>query len=446
MARARPNILYLHSHDTGRWIQPYGYAVATPHLQRFAEQGVVFRNAFAVSPTCSPSRAALLTGEYPHECGMHGLASPPWNYRLCEPRRLLMHALADTGYHNVLGGVHHVGAKTAAEVTAHGFHDVLNTDNLCEDVADLDRRAARFVARPRSAPWFLALGFDQTHRDNRQGRANTGAAFSQPNPYEVARLDSRYSRPPANIPDLPETRADAASFKEGVRRLDARIGTVLDALERSGQASRTLVIITTDHGVAWPGMKCTLTDEGLGVMLMLRGPGGFTGGRVVDELVTHLDLCPTIGELAGVPRRRWWRGASLMPRPRQRVRPLHREVFAEQNWHELPDPQRAVRTTRYKLVRRLASHGPAERNCDEGPTKRVLRGAGFFDRPRARESLYDLVLDPLEQCDRATDPALADVRRRLGLSLERWMKQTGDAFPSGRIPAPPGGGKPARSR
>jgi len=71
---ARPNILYLHSHDTGRTIQPYGHAVATPHLQRLADQGVLFRRAFCAAPTCSPSRAALLTGQCPHSSGMLGLA------------------------------------------------------------------------------------------------------------------------------------------------------------------------------------------------------------------------------------------------------------------------------------------------------------------------------------------------------------------------------------
>ena len=63
----RPNILYIRSHDTGRYIQPYGYGVSTPNMQRFAEQGVLFRNAFCAAPTCSPSRAALRTGQYPHK-------------------------------------------------------------------------------------------------------------------------------------------------------------------------------------------------------------------------------------------------------------------------------------------------------------------------------------------------------------------------------------------
>jgi arylsulfatase A-like enzyme len=75
----RPNILYLHSHDTGRYIQPYGHAVPTPHMQKLAEEGILFRKAFCAGPTCSPSRAALLTGASPHSCGMTGLAHRGWS-------------------------------------------------------------------------------------------------------------------------------------------------------------------------------------------------------------------------------------------------------------------------------------------------------------------------------------------------------------------------------
>ncbi len=74
----KPNIIYLNSHDTGRWIQPYGYPVSTPNLQCFAEDAVVFRNAYCMNPTCSPNRAAMLTGQAPHSSGMLGLAHMGW--------------------------------------------------------------------------------------------------------------------------------------------------------------------------------------------------------------------------------------------------------------------------------------------------------------------------------------------------------------------------------
>src|SRR5215467_5443313 len=103
---SRPNILYLHSHDTGRYIQPYGHAIATPHLQRLAEQGVLFRQAFSAAPTCSPSRAALLTGQAPHSSGMLGLAHR--GFALHDYHQHIVHTLRAAGYTSTLIGMQHV--------------------------------------------------------------------------------------------------------------------------------------------------------------------------------------------------------------------------------------------------------------------------------------------------------------------------------------------------
>ena len=438
MSTVRPNILYLHSHDTGRLVQPCGHTVPTPHLQAFASQGVRFRQAFSVAPTCSPSRAALLTGMYPHACGMHGLASPPWNYRVDCPERLLPNVLAAHGYVTALGGVHHIGGKALREIREQGFQVLLHEANRCEDVPDLHERAAHFLAQPPGAPWFLAVGFDQTHRDNRQGDPASGTCFSQPSPYDARQLPLRDIAPPAPLPDTPETRRDLTSFAEGARRLDQRIGHVLAALERSGAADNTLVIITTDHGPAFPGMKCNLTDHGLGVMLMLRGPGGFRGGRALDAMVTQLDLFPTIVELAGLGRCPWLEGKSLTALLQEEPAPAHVEIFAEQGWHEAPEPARCVRTDRHKLVRRADPVGPKAANCDEGPSKRVMLAAGFFERDLGRELLFDLAADPHETRNRIDDPSLAGVRAELRDALDRWMRRTNDPFLHGETVPPPG--------
>ena len=104
----RPNIVYLHSHDTGRHIQPYGHQVPTPNIQRLADQGLLFRQAFSAAPVCSGSRAALLTGEYSHTNGMLGLAHR--GYRLADYDHHLVHTLRDAGYTSTLIGEQHVSA------------------------------------------------------------------------------------------------------------------------------------------------------------------------------------------------------------------------------------------------------------------------------------------------------------------------------------------------
>lgn len=430
------NILYLHSHDTGRYVQPYGYSVSTPNIQRFAEEGVLFRQAFCVSPTCSPSRAGLLTGEYPHECGMHGLASPAWGYRLRQPGHLLAHVLSEAGYLTALAGIQHLAKAPASDERSLGYQQFLNERDFGEDEPDTHERAARFITQPHDQPWYLSVGLDETHRDSRKGDPSTGTHFSKHHPYDPASLDARYQRGPALFPDTPEIRRDMASYAEGVRRLDERYGVVLDALRQSGQADHTLVILTTDHGLAWPGMKCTLTDHGLGVTLILRGPGGFTGGRVVDSMVTHLDVFPTIMELIDREPPRHLRGRSLLPLIRGEIATLHDRIFAEQGWHEVAEPQRAVRTARHKYIRRLDPVGPKHDNCDEGPAKNLLAPAGWFDRDLGSEQLFDLWLDPLETCNRIDDPALAGVRAGLREALDRWMVDTDDPLLAGE-PVPP---------
>jgi arylsulfatase A-like enzyme len=117
----RPDILYIHSHDTGRFIQPYGHAVPTPHLQRLAGEGVLFRQAFCAAPTCSPSRAALLTGRYPHEVGMLGLAHR--GHRLTDNRLHLLHTLKAAGYYTALSGMQHVIDQSQVEQL--GYDSVL---------------------------------------------------------------------------------------------------------------------------------------------------------------------------------------------------------------------------------------------------------------------------------------------------------------------------------
>src|SRR4051794_2972070 len=288
-----PNIVYLHSHDTGRHVQPYGYAVQTPNIQRLAEQGVLFRQAFSAAPVCSPSRAALLTGEYSHTNGMLGLAHR--GYRLNDVTHHLVHTLSRAGYTSALAGEQHLSADPAEL----GYDEILAVgSNRAADVAPVAAAAAQRLPEP----FFLGAGFFETHRD-----------------YPAAD-DGRYTRAPANLPDMPEIRADMAAFEASAHALDAGVGTVLEALP-----DNTLVILTTDHGLAFPGAKATLTDRGIGVLLILRGPR-FAGGRVSDALVSQLDVFPTICELIGIERPEWLRGRSLLSESND-------AVFAEMTFH-----------------------------------------------------------------------------------------------------------------
>src|SRR3954447_21521578 len=295
-----PNILYIHSHDTGRYVQPYGFQVPTPNIQMLADQGVLFREAFCAAPTCSGSRASLLTGLYCHNNGMLGLAHRGW--KLNDYGQHWVHALRRAGYRSTLIGEQHISVDP--EVI--GYDAILPVDsNHAEKVAPLTIDALRDAP---SDPWFMSVGFFETHRD-----------FSAP----TSVRDTLYSLPPANLPDQPETRRDMAEFKASVRSLDQGIGAVLHALHDLRLVDDTLVICTTDHGIAFPGSKATLSDRGTGVMLIIRGPGAFSGGKVIDQPVTHLDVYPTLCEVAGVEPPDWLQGESLIPLLRREVNVLH---------------------------------------------------------------------------------------------------------------------------
>ena len=292
----RPNILYIHSHDTGCMTSPYGYSVPTPNLHRLASEGVLFRQAYCAAPTCSPSRASLLTGECAHSNGMLGLVNrgfsmTPEGYEHHIVRTLRREA----GYYSALIGLQHI----AKDPHAIGYDYVESPiPEPWNGVASVTPRAVRFIHSRPKEPFWLTVGYFETHR-----------------PYHDAAPadDERYIELPKPISDAPPSRQDMANFHESVRTLDWGVGEVIAALKATGMLENTLIISTTDHGIAWPTMKCNLFDGGIGVHMVIRGPGGFTGGKVCDSLVSQLDVYPTICELLNIKQPKWLQGRSFLP-------------------------------------------------------------------------------------------------------------------------------------
>ena len=402
----RPNIVYLHSHDTGRHIQPYGHQVPTPNIQRLADQGLLFRQAFSAAPVCSGSRAALLTGEYSHTNGMLGLAHR--GYRLADYDHHLVHTLRDAGYTSTLIGEQHV----AADPLDIGYDQII--DLRSHQASEVAPAAAKAI-READGPSFLSVGFFETHRD-----------FFEP----TSVRDALYSLPPANLPDTPATRRDMAAYKASARALDQGVGTVLDAIEDEN----TLVIFTTDHGLAFPGAKATLTDRGIGVLLIVRGPGGFTGGRVSDALVSQVDIFPTVCDLLGLESPEWVRGRSLLPLARKDADEVNDAVFAEITFHAAYEPQRAVRTKRYKYIRRYEK--PVLANIDDSPSKDYLLAHGLAERDAPSEALYDLVFDPNEAHNLVDEEP--EIAAELRARLLAWMEETDDPLLDGPVAPAPG--------
>jgi N-sulfoglucosamine sulfohydrolase len=339
---------------------------------------------------------------------------PNIGYRLADYDHHLVHTLRDAGYWSALIGEQHL----SSDPEDIGYDRVVEIDsNHAHDIAPATAALLREAVRE---PFFLSVGFFETHRD-----------YFEP----TSVRDALYSLPPANLPDTPATRRDMAAYKASARSLDQGVGAVLNALDEHDLADDTLVVFTTDHGLAFPGAKATLTDRGLGVLLIVRGPGGFHGGRVCDALVSQIDLFPTICELAGIATPEWARGRSLLPLVRREAVEVNDAIFGEITYHAAYDPQRAVRTRRYKYIRRFDNghEGPVLANIDDSPSKEELLDHGLAARAVAAEELYDLVFDPNEAANLAGGVAYADIVADLRELLATWMAQTGDPLLEGPI-------------
>ena len=407
----RPNIVYIHSHDTGRLIRPYGYDVPTPNLQRLAAGGVLLRRCFCAAPTCSPSRAALLTGQSPHGAGMLGLANRGCS--LGRPDHHIVATLKRAGYFAALSGIQHL--------VPDADRSVLGYDAVLAGRGDPPERAAvEFLDAAPDQPFFLSVGFVETHR---------------PFPPADADIDPARCPAPETVPETPATREDMARYMTMARRLDRKMGDVFAALDRNGLAANTLVICTTDHGASFPRMKGFLTDGGIGVMLILRGPGPFAGGKVVDGLASQIDLFPTICDVADIDPPDWLEGVSLLPLVTGAASAVRDEVFAEVTYHAAYEPMRCVRTDRHKYIRRYDGRTrPVLCNMDASPSKDAWLAAGCADIDPEAEALYDLVLDPRELNNLLArsdaQPTLADMRAR----LDAWMRRTDDPLLAGQVP------------
>jgi arylsulfatase A-like enzyme len=401
------NILYMHAHDIGRFASIYGAEVETPNLEQFAAAGAtVFTNAFNTAPTCSPSRAGLLTGEYPHQAGMLGLAH--LGHSLTRPERHLAHWLRNNGYTTVLSGVQHVFDFNHPELLP--YDEVMELDwsggTAGRDVSTAKGAVQWLEKHDGAKPFFLSVGFFWPHVPLPE--VSEGAPENRIKPW----------------PDVEAGRLDTAALRQAMTHTDACIGQVLDALAASRFADDTLVLITTDHGIPFPLNKATLLDRGTGVLFMLRVPG-IHGPARSDALVSQLDFFPTICELTGLEPPEWLQGESLLP-VLKGVDTQREAVYLQTNHHVDYEPMRAVRTRTHKLIRHCADALRCRANVDATHLKDYVSAQGFFDENVPEWELYDLENDPDEQNNLAGHAEVRTLQDELQEMLTDWMRATND--------------------
>ena len=391
------------------------------------------RRTSSGSPTrgcCSARRSArrrraraaaprLLTGEY--SAHQRDAGPGPPRLRLADYDHHLVHTLRDAGYSSALIGEQHLSRDPACSATTTSSRSTPRTSTTSRPPRP------RSLRERRREPFFLSVGFFETHRE-----------YFEP----TSVRDALYSLPPANLPDTPETRRDMAAYKASARSLDQGVGAVLNALDEHDLADDTLVILTTDHGLAFPGAKATLTDRGHRRAADHARPGrlprrpGLRRARLPDRPLPD-DLRARRDRAA----RTGLQGRSLLPLLRREVDEINDAVFAEITFHAAYEPQRAVRTKRYKYIRRFDDRprGPGARRTSTTARARTCcsRRAGRARRCRARSSTTSSSTRS-EAHNLAADPAHARVLAELRERLERWMQETDDPLLDGAVPAPPG--------
>lgn len=514
-AAEKPNILFIFADDWGRYAGAYApldgrpsinEVIKTPHIDRVAREGVLFKNAFVPAPSCTPCRSSLLSGRYFWNTGRAAiLEGAQWDAAI--PSWPL--ALRDAGWH--IGKSHKVwspgtpgdapigGQQFAYEKAGRDLNNFSETaTRLVRDGATVEAAREKMLAQVRGnfdafladrkagQPWHYFFGTTTTHRTWVKG---SGKALWGIEP------DALKGKLHPYLPDVPEVREDVADYLGEVQALDAYVGVLLRRLEEAGELEKALVVISGDHGMpGMPGGKCNLYDFGSGVALVARVPGG-KGGRVVDDFVNLMDLAPTFLDAAGVKHPEGMNARSLWP---VLTSEKSGQVDPERTWVVLgrerhvanareesrPYPMRALRTADFLYIRNFAPErwpmgAPGEVTADSAPSAQRLESetrAAFADidagptkawliahrhdpqwkwhydfafGKRPAEELYDLRKDPGQTRNVAADPAYAAPKSDLAAQLMKTLAENTDPRASGgevRFEQPPytDAGRPAK--
>lgn len=425
----RPNIVVAIADD---WSYPHASiygdrTVSTPNIDRLAREGARFTHAFVASPSCTPSRAALLTGQAVHRLeeggNLHGFL----------PKRYAVYPdhLEQTGYAVGFSGKgwgpgrFEQGGRTRnpAGPQFKTFDDFL-------------------AQRPKGSPFSFWFGTSDPHRPYEPG---SGAGSG---------LKADSVRVPGFLPDTVEVRNDILDYYFEVQRFDRDLGRIIEALERAGELDNTIIIVTSDNGMPFPRAKANVYDSGARVPLVIRWPGVARPGTVIESFVSLTDFAPTVLEGTGVQALEGSTGRSVVPLLRGESQPGRDRVFVERERHanvrrgDLSYPVRAIRTKDYLYIRNLrpdrwpagdpqqyVAVGPFG-DIDGSPSKSVLLDrqsdraiAPFFNLATAKrqaEELYDLRRDPDQLKNVAGQAAHRAAQQRLRADLDRWMRETGD--------------------
>lgn len=438
--QSRPNIVWVSAEDMGPRVGAYGDEVArTPNIDQLATEGVRYTRAFTTAGVCSPSRAAIITGMHQSSIGAHHMrtlsgapfAPPPAPYSVVPP--------------------HYV--KTFTEyLRAAGYY---TSNNVKEDYQfetpftawDESSKTAHWRNRPDpDQPFFAVFNFTTTHESRVWPNPRAAAeamGFNNPNaPTSLPPLvtDPNAVDVPPYYPDTPVVRRDIAQQYDNIARMDEQVGEILQQLEEDGLVENTIVFFWSDHGDGLPRHKRWVYDSGLHVPVIVRAPGYLDPNTTDDQLMSFIDLAPTVLSLARVEPPVHMQGRAFLGHYANN-KPLHNHIYAARDrFDEQYDMVRAVRDRQYKYIRNYYPQQPyvlwmAYPNVNATMQELFrLHAAGELEGPqtlwmsdtRPVHELYDINADPYEVNNLAYDPAYANVLTQLQRELDTWMNDIGD--------------------
>ena len=426
-----PNVILFIADDVS-W-NDYGCygneGVRTPSIDALADGGIRFTNAYLTASSCSPSRASIVTGRYPHNNGKAAELHLPIADRL----PWLPEELRDLGYYTALSGKNHMKRVHPKDEAP---FDHIDNGRSTEKGASRGGEA-NWVAltrnRPSDKPFFFWFASNDAHRgwDNQWERLAYGLK-TRPEDVVV----------PPFLMDTPGTREDLALYYNEITRFDYYIGQVVKELASQGALENTLIFVLADNGRPFPRAKTRLHDSGMKTALVAHWPDGISSNGDSSSLVSVIDLAPTIIEAAGGKPGPTFQGLSLASIFEDRSATPRRYAFSEHNWHDYEALGRSIRGKGFLYLENdrpeLALQGPADsvRSVSHADLVKA-RDAGYlnsaqqdvFLAPRPKVEFYDVTKDPHQLKNLAGDPEYSKIQNQLAKLLRRWRTETGDSVP-----------------
>lgn len=457
----RPNILFAVSDDQS-WPHASGLGctfVKTPSFDRVAREGVLFTHSFCASPSCTPSRSAILTGRHIWQIEEGGVLYGT----LPKKHPLFTHRLADAGYHvGYTGkgwgpGDWREGGMTRSPIGREYNRRKLAEPNLTGiDTRDYSANFEDFLTdRPDDAPFFFWFGATEPHRVYEEG---SGAAAGK----TIADVSV-----PGYWPNEEQVQSDILDYAAEIDWFDTQLGQMLARLEKMGELDNTLVVVTSDNGMPFPRAKVNLYDAGVRMPLAIRWGTEIPKNRVIDDFTGHIDLAPTFLEAAGLKPPKTMSGRSLLALLQSnesgQIDSTRDHVYTALERHTWCRPEgatypiRGLRNRNFLYLRNfepdrwptggpnfISSNKTFHGDIDECPTKTFLlqddirnrypvEFALSFDK-RPAEELYDLQADPDQIHNVAGKAEYESVLNSLRMQMEQTLTETGDPRIKGEDP------------